>query len=266
MAALYRADRLMCSTHQLRNLLDLQEKRLTPCDALRWIDVGGSVVSVALMARARRFFPGRLMIVYGATETGLSAYGPAESLPPIDGATGFAPPWAEIEAVDASDRALPRGAEGRLRVRMEGQGYWDDARSGGELAWFYPGDLGVVRPDGCLVVTGRVSEIINIGGLKVPPTAIEEALLSHPDVAEAAAVGVVGADGVEQPWAAIVTRRPVDEAALKKFCETRLPHAAPTRIVAVTSIPRAAGGKVARAELRETLTRRNGDVRASPGS
>jgi acyl-coenzyme A synthetase/AMP-(fatty) acid ligase len=255
MAALYCADRLVCSAHQLRMLLELQEERLTPCDALRWIDVGGSVVSVPLRDRARRFFSARLMICYGATETGRTAYAAADALPPIDGATGFVAPWATIEAIDASDRPLPRGAEGRLRLRSEGQAYWGDVKPGDEAPWFYPGDVGFIRLDGCVVVTGRDSEIINVGGVKVAPTTIEEALLSHPDVAEAAVVGVIGSDGVEQPYAAIVPRHPVDEAALRQFCQTRLPNAAPSRIFSVPSIPRVGGGKVPRAELRETLMR-----------
>ena len=256
MAALYRADYLVCSTHQLRTLLELQEERLTPCDAVRWIEVSGSVISVALLERARRFFAAaRLMVCYSATETGPTAYAPADSLPPVDGATGFVAPWTTIETIDANDRPLPRGAEGRIRLRCESQAYWGDASPRGETPWFYPGDVGVIRPDGCVVVTGRASEIINIGGVKVAPTTIEEVLLLHPDVAEAAAVGVFGADGVEQPWAAVVLRRPVGEAALKQFCEARLRHAAPSRIVAVASVPRVGGGKVARAELRETLSR-----------
>ncbi len=267
MMALHRADRLMCSNDQLRTLLELQEERFTPCDSLRWVDVGGSVVSVALMERARRFFPARLMICYGAAETGMSACSPAESLPPIDGATGFATPWATIEAVDANDRPLPRGVEGRFRLRSDAQAYWDDARPGGDRPWFYPGDVGLIRPDGCLVITGRASEIINIGGVKVAPTVIEEVLLSHPNVAEAAAVAVVSADGVEQPWAAVVLRRPVDEATLKQFCETRLPGgAAPSRIVTVSSIPRVGAGKVARAQLRDELTRLDPDTKAPPAS
>ena len=262
--SLARPDRLMCSADQLRALLDLQEERFTPCDSLRWIVVGGSVVSMALIDRARRLFPARILVGYGATETGVSACCPAETLPRIDGAAGFVAPWATIEAVDADDRPLPRGVEGRIRSRADVQAYWDEAQPSGEHPWFYPGDLGVVRPDGCLIITGRVSEIINVGGLKIAPTAIEEVLLSHPDVVDAAAVSVVGADGFEQAWAAVVTQRPVDEAALIAFCEPHLAGAAPSRIVTLSTIPRVANGKVARPQLREALTRMQPEARAQP--
>ncbi|MDE2380424.1 MAG: AMP-binding protein, partial [Bradyrhizobium sp.] len=176
----------------------------------------------------------------------------------IEGAVGYVMPWATVETLDGTGRVLPQGQEGILRLRSTAQGRWEDigdsATTDDGARWFYPGDVGRVTSDGCLIITGRVSDLINIGGVKIAPERIEQVLLAHPKVMDAGVAGFVGADGLEEVRAAVVLREPADEAALIAFCTARLADGAPRLVREVTEIPRNVGGKIVRERIRDLLT------------
>ena len=120
--------------------------------------------------------------------------------------------------------------------------------------WFRTGDIGSIDEEGFLVVRGRLKEIINRGGEKISPTEIEDALLRHPDVAEAAAFAVphprlgedVGAAVVLQPHANV---RPDD---LRQFLSTQLAwFKVPRRIAILKDLPKGNTGKIQRRRLSE---------------
>lgn len=258
MISLYRADYLVCSGHQLQMLVECQNERFVPCDSLRHIEVGGSLLMPEFAAAARAKLGGRIVSAYGATEAGLIARSPVDRLPAIDGAVGHVFPWVTIQSLDEDGRVLPRGQAGILRLRSTGQGRWEDtgprnAPDDGER-WFYPGDIGFVTLDGCLVITGRVSDLINIGGVKIAPERIEQVLLAHPRVKDACVVGFARPGGLEEVRAAVVLREPVDEADLIAFCAARLADGTPQLIRTVAEIPRNVGGKIVRERVRDLLT------------
>jgi acyl-coenzyme A synthetase/AMP-(fatty) acid ligase len=213
---------------------------------------------VLLQEAMARLCP-EVVVYLGATEVGGIAAGPAatvlaerESRP---GLIGPLLPGARAQAVDAADQPLPPGREGVLRVATgtHVEGYLgktgpDAALRGG---WFYPGDIGTVWPDGMISLTGRASEIINSGGMKVSPTVVEERLLTLPGVAEAAAFGVPDAGGIERVWAAIVADPPVDDAVLDAFCDRSPKSQAPEVILRLTALPKTESGKVLRRTLRD---------------
>ena len=126
-----------------------------------------------------------------------------------------------------------------------------DTYSGG---WFYPGDLGSVAADRMLTIAGRAQDLINVGGNKIHPRVIEEALLAVPGVADAAAFGVPGASGIPEVWVALVVRGELAKKRLEETCR-QLGYAAPKRIVRVTALPRNPTGKVLRGELAALATR-----------
>ena len=100
----------------------------------------------------------------------------------------------KILVVDEADRVLPPGETGRLRYRSPGSTteFYRDPKHTAEVfreGWFYPGDFGTVDEEGYLFLKGRRKDIIIRGGVNIYPNEIEEILLSHPAVAEAAVVG-----------------------------------------------------------------------------
>jgi long-chain acyl-CoA synthetase len=117
--------------------------------------------------------------------------------------------------------------------------------------WFHTGDLGWFDDDGFLWLDSRVSDMINRGGLKVFPGAVEDVLLGAAGVREAAVVGVPDDRLGEVPWAFVVrTDDGPSEDALTTWCRERLtPYRVPVRIVFIEKLPRNDVGKVVKRDL-----------------
>jgi long-chain acyl-CoA synthetase len=117
--------------------------------------------------------------------------------------------------------------------------------------WFHTGDLGWFDDDGFLWLDGRVSDMINRGGLKVFPGTVEEVLLAAAGVREAAVVGVPDERLGEVPWAFVVRGdEAVSEGSLLAWCRERLtPYRVPVRIVFIDALPRNDVGKVVKRDL-----------------
>jgi acyl-CoA synthetase (AMP-forming)/AMP-acid ligase II len=259
MIALHRIDCLVAATQHLLDLVDEQRRAPAPCTSLRVVLTGGSSLSRALLTESRAALCSDLFVLYGSTEAGGTAYARAERLVEIDGAVGFVAPWAEVQALDEARNILSPDTEGILRIQADclGRPYPDGPPTVGDSirdGWFYPGDRGRIRADGLLIVSGRVSEIINAGGTKLAPELIEEVARRHPSVADAAAVGGIGASGIEEVWLAVVARAGVADRDVVDFCAGNgIPVA---RIVRVDAIPRTATGKVERARLKSEILAR----------
>ena len=117
--------------------------------------------------------------------------------------------------------------------------------------WFHTGDLGWLDEDGFLWLDGRVSDMINRGGLKVFPGTVEDVLLAAEGVREAAVVGIPNERLGEVPWAFVVRKNDdVTEDDLIAWCRERLtPYRVPVRVVFVEQLPRNDTGKVVKREL-----------------
>jgi len=112
------------------------------------------------------------------------------------------------------------------------------------------GDLFERDDDGYFWYRGRVDDLIKVGGIWVAPAEIEHCLVGHPDVVECAVVGAAQ-NGLTVPRAYVVTRKPVEEAALQNFVRERLsPHKYPREVVFVDDLPKTPSGKVDRKALR----------------
>ena len=253
LAAAYRVDAIVASTAQARDLV--QETRRTPIVgfALRAALIGGGLPTRALLTEARARLCVQTVVQYGATETGPIAITPADFLMEDEGATGYPLPGVTIEVVDADDRPLPNGESGVVRVRTPSMGRaFPDGSEGAHPnlrgGWFYPGDRGRLTPDGMLALEGRASEVINAGGAKRAPELIEETVLRHPNLAEVAAFGAPGPDGIDEIHLAVVARAPIDERSLIEWCGRR--GLAIASVLFVEALPRTPLGKIKREELK----------------
>jgi acyl-CoA synthetase (AMP-forming)/AMP-acid ligase II len=197
---------------------------------------------------------------YGSTEGGTVAYAPVDCVYGIDRAVGIIAPWIDAETLNPQDAPQELGEEGQIRFRALGQGYRMQPDEAGTYEmdrsdWFYPGDMGVVYRNGLMLITGRINEIINRGGVKISPDAIEEHLKKNPAVNDAAAVGVLDSVGLEQIWMAVVAEGNADVniASLFEYFRNTIPELTPDRIFPVREIPRNRLGKVPREALKEQL-------------
>ncbi len=122
-----------------------------------------------------------------------------------------------------------------------------------EDGWLHTGDLGRIDEDGFLYVTGRLGDVIVSGGENVLPTEVEEVLLRHPEVAEAAVIGRADREWQEAVTAVVVPSgdREPSAADLQAHCASRLAgHKVPKRFEFVSELPRTASGKLIRRALR----------------
>jgi len=216
----------------------------------------GSHMPAPLSERVRTLLGSNLIASCGSTETHAIAAAPANAIAHLSGAVGYVVPDTRVEIVDESGNVLPAGREGTIRVRSPfnvtsyvgdsvdtQRAFRDDA--------FYPGDIGRLDTDGLLVISGREKSVLNLGGDKVSPERIEQAILSLPGVKQAAAFSAPNSVGVEELWAAVVVDS-FDEAALRIHCMRQLPTAhRPARYVAVDRLPLTPAGKIDRRKLSE---------------
>ncbi len=233
--------------------------------SLEYVYYGGSPIALSLQCEAVRRFPCRLVQIYGMTEIGGSAchLPPGEHDPegrnPAMRAAGLPYPWVEVRIVDRDGRDLPPGEVGEILLKTDTlmRGYWKRPEATAKVirdGWFHTGDAGFVDARGFVHVEDRVDDMIISGGENVYPAEVEDALLAHPAVLEAAVIGVPSERWGEAVQA-VVVRTPgetVDEEELIAFVRARIAHyKAPHAIAFVDSLPRNATGKILRRELRD---------------
>jgi fatty-acyl-CoA synthase len=167
----------------------------------------------------------------------------------------------EIRIVDDDNNDVAPGEVGEIVYRGPTvmKGYLDDEAATADAfagGWFHSGDLVRADDEGFLYVAGRKKDMIISGGENIYPAEVEEVLVAHPDVADAAVVGVPHPRWVETP-VAIVVRAPgatIGEDALIEHCRGALAgYKKPTRVVFADVLPRNAGGKVLKRVLRDQL-------------
>ncbi|MBX9393670.1 (2,3-dihydroxybenzoyl)adenylate synthase [Streptomyces sp. TRM72054] len=168
----------------------------------------------------------------------------------------------EILVVDADGRPVPEGAEGELLVRgpYTIRGYFraeeQNRRAFTPDGYFRTGDMVRRRPDGSIVVVGRIKDIINRAGEKVPAEEVEEHLLTHDAIRDAAVVGVADPVLGEKSVAFVILRdKEVKPAAVKSFLRERglATYKIPDKVVPVEEFPRTAVGKVDKVALRASV-------------
>jgi acyl-coenzyme A synthetase/AMP-(fatty) acid ligase len=256
MISVYNVEAVAATSQQLRELVSEQARSPMPLPSLRGIMTGGGLLSRGLLTEVRSTMCSSIVNLLGSTEAGGTAFATADQLTEIEGATGFVAPWAELEIIDEQDRPVPAGTDGIVRIRSTCQGApypperaaENDSFRGG---WFYPGDRGRFGANKLLILTGRTSEVINVGGLKLAPEVIEDILREHPAVTEVAAFGTMGAGGIEEILVAIIPRTAVADETLIKWCaERNLPVA---RVYLVETLPKTSSGKIHRDLLKRQL-------------
>jgi long-chain acyl-CoA synthetase len=216
---------------------------------------GGSAVPIDVRRAIEQRVTPLLYVRYASTESGAIAMaGPGEH----DEAesVGRPLPGVELEIVDAANRVLAAGESGRIRLRAPGvaTGYLD----GGEQTasrfrdgWFWPGDVGMLRSDGSLIVQGRQDDMMILNGINIFPGEIERVLERHPAVSVAAALPLTSTVHGQIPVAAVelVEAATVTPAELQRFARQHLALRAPRRVMILPTLPRNSQGKILRREI-----------------
>lgn len=247
---------LKASPAQLASFVDELEAQGLTVPSIQSIFVGGTVVSPDLVARLHRATGGcRIVSLYGSTEGRMATVRAYESDDPFD--VGQVLPGSLLEIVDEDDVVVPAGQVGRIRYRHPRMAhrYLGDPEATARSfrnGWFYPGDLGLFRPDGGLTLAGRESEVLNAGGVKVNPGLIDLFVTRNPHVTDACCFEYSTGSGITAIGIALVTHDDLDVEALVRDLAAEFGSAAPTLVARVDAIPRNALAKPLRRELAET--------------
>jgi acyl-CoA synthetase (AMP-forming)/AMP-acid ligase II len=245
----------------LATLLDEAERSGRDISSLQRFLVGAAAVPPGLVARAEAAGI-TTWRTYGSTEhPAIASGGPADPPDKRRLTDGQVAPGNEVRLVDESGADVPRGAEGEIVARGPRQfvGYRDpalDADAYLDGTWFRTGDLARLDPDGYLVVTDRVKDIIIRGGENISAREVEEALAGAAGVTEIAVCAAPDPTWGEVVCAVVVPggAGPTLEGLRERGTLAGLArHKLPARLVTVDTLPRTAAGKVRKADLRQLL-------------
>jgi acyl-CoA synthetase (AMP-forming)/AMP-acid ligase II len=275
LAQKHRANRAMLVPTMLKRLLDHPRFHEFDLSSLDVITYGAAPMPLPVIQQAIKEFPrARFINAFGQTETASTI----TMLPPedhiLEGSpeeierklrrlTSIGKPLEDVEVMIVSEAGdpVPVGQVGEIVARGPRmmKGYWrqeaattDTIRSG----WVYTGDLAYQDPDGYIYLSGRAKDFIKRGGEMVSPEEVEQVLISHPQVEDAAVIGVPDLEWGEEVRAVVVRRSPrLEEADLIDYCHQRLASfKRPRSVVFVDELPRNAMGKVLKRDLREQFS------------
>jgi len=181
-----------------------------------------------------------------------------ESPEVITNTTGVPLPGIEIKIIDAEGNDLPTGEPGEVMVRGYTimRGYLDDPEATAKAiepdGWFHTGDVGLIRPDGNLVITDRIKDMFTVGGFNAYPAEIEAVLARHPSVAQVAVIGVPEPRLGEVGMAFVIPTTPEADAdeIIAWAREEMANYKVPRVVEIVEALPLNATGKVLKTELR----------------
>ncbi|MEI9984940.1 MAG: 3-(methylthio)propionyl-CoA ligase [Aliidongia sp.] len=237
--------------------------------------IGGSAVPPAMIETFDRLYGVKVLHAWGMTE--MSPLGTVASLKKkhdtapdeirrsVRASQGRPMPMVDLKIVDGAGNVLPHDgmAVGDLHVRGPWiiSGYFrDEAASAAafdEAGWFKTGDVCSIDPDGYMRITDRSKDVIKSGGEWISSIDLENAAMGHPDVAEAAVIGVHHPKWDERPLLVVVLRpdRDLDKASILGFLAGRVAKWwLPDDVVAVEQIPHTATGKILKTRLRDDFS------------
>lgn len=239
-------------------LLRLSDEQVARWSGLRLCISGGAAMPPTVMAEFERRYQVPILEGDGPTECGPVTCVNPPAGPRKPGSVGPPIPGVAMRIADDAGNTLRNGEYGEVCVRGPSvmRGYWNLPQATAESFfddWFRTGDLGWRDDDGWFYLVDRIKDLIITNGMNVYPRIVEEALLRHPAVVEAAVVGEPHAAHGEIVVAHVVLApgQSLDVAALKAWCREHLGrHEQPRRIELRAAMPKNAAGKVMKRELR----------------
>ena len=234
--------------------------------SLKYVALGGALIPPKLIHEARSRLNLELMTGYGLVEGGglSSMVRPGDTEEHIAHTVGTPMPYCEVAIIDPSTgESLPPGKEGEICTRetVPGSqhmlGYYKREQLTAETikdGWLHSGDLGLIREDGYLVVTGRLKDQFHVGGFNVSPAEVEDFLLGHPRIEQAVVTGVPD-ERLGEVGVAFIRLKKGESASpeeIMTFCRGKIANIkVPRYVVFVDKFPMTESGKIQKFKLRE---------------
>ena len=240
-------------------LLQLPDENIGHLESLKYAISGGAAMPREVMARVEEKFGIPVYEGDGPTECS-----PVTSVNPIGGirkpgSIGLPIRDVEMKIVDLEGKELPLNTIGEIVVRGPNvmKGYFNLPEETEESffgEWFRTGDMGTKDEDGYFYIVDRIKDMIIVNGINVYPRHVEEAIYKHPDVAEAAVIGVPHRRSGDTVKAYVVLKegRETTGSDIRKFCLQHLGQfEVPRKVVIIDSLPKSSTGKILKRELRK---------------
>jgi acyl-CoA synthetase (AMP-forming)/AMP-acid ligase II len=266
-------NRAMMVPTMLKRLMDQPSFGSYDLSSLRVITYGAAPMPLEVIKKAIVEFPDtRFINAFGQTETASTitmlppdAHEIREGDPDYDqkmkrlGSIGKPLPDVEVRIVDEDGHDVALGENGEIVARGERlmKGYWNREEATRETlrgGWLYTGDLGYWDDEGFIFLSGRAKDFLKRGGEMIAPEEVEQIIMSHPAVDEAAIIGVPDIEWGERVRA-IVVRKPGMELTMEEVVEHCRPRMAgfkrPEDVIFIEELPRNPMGKVLKRVLRE---------------
>jgi acyl-CoA synthetase (AMP-forming)/AMP-acid ligase II len=251
-----------------QSLLDHPDRVKRDISSLRLGVTGAADIPVELIRRVREDLPfDRILTGYGLTEAGtVTGSRPDDDFEHVATTVGVAWPGFEVRIVDTSGAPVPAGEPGEVIVRGDTvmRQYFDDpdatAAAFDADGFLHTGDLGTLDGDGYLRIVGRIKDMFIVGGFNAYPAEIENLLLRHPAIAQAAVVGVPD-ERLGEVGMAFVVPAPgasLEPEELVEWARAEMAnYKAPRFVEIIDELPVNATGKVVKDELRARAQRRS---------
>lgn len=230
--------------------------------SLQRLCYGGAPISSTVLQRAQDTLGPVMTQLYGQAEAPLAitCLQPYEHVPHRLSSAGKPYTFVEVDVCDKDRSSLPPGEVGEVLTRGPHtmSRYWRRPEATAETiepdGWLHTGDIGRMDADGYLYLLDRRHDVIISGGFNVYPREVEDVLLSHPDIVEAAVVGLPDEKWGERVTAAVVTRAAAQPDELLDYCTGRLAGFKRPRAIEVwPDLPKSPVGKSLRRAVRERL-------------
>jgi fatty-acyl-CoA synthase len=253
-------------------LLQVLEKENYDISSLRCMPVGGSAAPQSMIERYQKQFDAYILHAWGMTEmaplgtvANLKSY--MQDLPEaerfkIRAKQGTTVPGVEARIVDIDGRALPWDGEsfGELQVRGPWiiSSYYNDERSSDSFqdGWFRTGDVATIDPEGYVQIVDRTKDLVKSGGEWISTVDLENVIMGHPKVLEAAVIAVPHPRWQERPLACVVPKPDFkDSLTSAELLEYLGSHVAkwqlPDEVIFIEAVPKTSVGKFDKKVLRE---------------
>jgi long-chain acyl-CoA synthetase len=233
---------------------------------------GGAPMPVEIMRAFEQKFGCQILEAYGLSETSPVASSNRRDRERKPGSIGLPVDGVEMRVIDDDAHEVPQGDVGEVAIRGHNvmKGYWKQEEATANAidadGWFKTGDMATVDQDGYFFIVDRKKELVIRGGYNVYPREIEEVFYEHPDVREAAVIGIPHDDLGEEVAAAIALKAGADvtPAELRDFVKQRVAaYKYPREVWLVDELPKGPTGKILKREIHPPVAPAEGRVEAA---
>ncbi|KGR74772.1 class I adenylate-forming enzyme family protein [Ureibacillus sinduriensis] len=230
--------------------------------SLETVGSGSAALAISLRHKFKERFGAEVRDAYGLSEASPGVATQRNNMPIKEGSVGVPMPGVKIKIVDEQGKELPIGEVGELLVQGDNvtPGYFrneEATKKALQNGWLHTGDMAKMDDEGYLYIVDRKKDLIIRGGFNIYPRDLEELLVKHESVLEAAVIGVPSERMGEEILACIVKKpgAAVNESELIEYCQKNLAkYKTPRHIEFVDELPRNGVGKILKTKLREQFT------------